>query len=167
MEAGLPLVVRRMTLEDVPRVYLIDRLSFALPWTERSFAFEANENEASRAWVAEMDGQIGGMLVLWMILDEAHIGTIATHPDYRRQGIGAQLLARALLEASREGAAVSLLEVRRNNLPAQELYRRFGYQVDGMRPRYYRDNGEDAILMSLPNLQSADRRDFFASILQG
>ena len=107
------------------------------------------------------------MLVLWLILDEAHIGTIAAHPDYRRLGIGARLLAQALLQASREGAAVSLLEVRRGNLAAQELYRRFGYQVDGVRKHYYRDNGEDAILMSLPDLQSAGRQQFFTAILQG
>lgn len=168
----MPLVIRRMLLEDVAQVYEIDKLSFSLPWTERSFRFEVAENSAARTWVAETVNEQGeniivGMLVLWMILDEAHIGTIATHPDYRRLHIGEKILAHSLLDASQLGANVSMLEARRGNTPALSMYMRFGYQVDGVRPRYYQDNGEDAILMSLPRLLDADRQALLRSILQG
>jgi len=130
-------------------VHEIDLLSFSMPWPERSFRFEVTSNPAARCWVAEAEGRIVGMIVVWMIVDEAHIATIATHPDFRRQGIGDELLTHALVSALSEGAAKSLLEVRVSNEAAQRMYRRFGYVEDGRRPRYYKDNHEDAILMSL------------------
>jgi len=92
------------------------------------------------------------MLVVWLIVDEAHVATVATHPEYRRQGIGKRLLAHALRLIMRDGARSSFLEVRESNLAAQEMYRKFGYEVTGRRQRYYRDNDEDAILMSLETL---------------
>jgi ribosomal-protein-alanine N-acetyltransferase len=90
--------------------------------------------------------------VLWMIVDEAHIATIATHPDYRRQGIAKRLLVKALEFAQTEGARSALLEVRAGNRAAQEMYRKFGFEVVGRRERYYKDNYEDAVLMTLPRL---------------
>jgi len=146
--------IRRMTLDDVAEVHEIDVLSFALPWSQRSYVFELTENQAARVWVAEVTGadgrrRLAGMLALWLIIDEAHIGTIAVHPDFRQHGIGRRLLGEALLGAAADGAEMSFLEVRRGNLPAQALYRRFGYEMAGIRPHYYRDNGEDAFLMNL------------------
>ncbi|MCX7608058.1 MAG: ribosomal protein S18-alanine N-acetyltransferase [Anaerolineales bacterium] len=146
--------IRRMTLADVPAVYEIDRLSFSLPWTEGSFRYEVAENPHSRSWVAEVDGRVVGMLVLWLVLDEAHIATIATHPDYRRQGIGERLLLYALRSARAEGARRAFLEVRVGNRAAQALYKKYGFVVDGVRPKYYKDNNEDALLMSLDDLES-------------
>jgi ribosomal-protein-alanine N-acetyltransferase len=144
---------RQMTLEDVPVAHEIDVLSFSLPWPERSFRFEVEDNPIARGWVAEADGQIVAMLVLWFIVDEAHIATIATHPDFRRQGIGERLMLTALLSAREEGATRAFLEVRAGNFGAQALYKKYGFVVDGVRPRYYKDNNEDAILMSLNGLQ--------------
>ena len=148
--------IRKMTVEDVPAVVELDQKSFSLPWPERSFRFELTDNPASRCWVAELDGKVVGMIVVWLIVNEAHVATVATHPDYRRQGIGKRLLSHALLNLMREGARSSFLEVRESNLAAQEMYRKFGYEVSGRRRRYYRDNDEDAILMSLASL-NADR----------
>jgi len=142
-------VIRRMAEADVPAVHEIDVLSFSLPWPERSFRFELTNNPVSRCWVADVDGRIAAMIVVWMIVDEAHVATIATHPEFRRQRIGERLLAHALLSAKAEGAVKSLLEVRVSNEAAQTLYRRFGYVEDGRRPNYYKDNNEDALLMSL------------------
>lgn len=146
-------VFRRMRLEDVPAVHEIDTLSFSLPWPERSFRYEVTENPVSRGWVAEVEGRVAAMLVLWIIVDEAHIATIATHADFRRQGIGERLMVTALLAASEEGARRAFLEVRAGNQGAQALYRKYGFIVDGIRLRYYKDNNEDAILMSLDGLQ--------------
>ena len=142
-----------MTLDDLPAVIELDKLSFALPWPERSFRFEVMDNPASRCWVVELDGKIVGMLVAWMLVDEAHIATIATHPDHRRQGIARKLLTYALRYMSKEGAITSFLEVRESNLAAREMYRRFGYDEAGRRKRYYKDNSEDAILMTLNGLE--------------
>lgn len=150
------LYIRKMTLEDIRAVVELDHISFSLPWPERSFRFELTDNPASRCWVAEADGRVVGMLVAWLFVDEAHIATIATHPDYRRQGIARKLLTYALQSALREGAESSFLEVRESNVPAQDMYRKFGYVEVGRRKRYYRDNDEDAILMNLEKI-NADR----------
>lgn len=144
--------IRRMTLDDVPAVVALDQQSFSLPWPERSFRFELTDNPNSRCWVAEVDGRIVGTIIAWLLVDEAHIATIATHPDHRRQGIARKLLTYALRYMSREGAVTSFLEVRESNTAAQEMYRRFGYEAVGRRKRYYKDTDEDAILMTLKRL---------------
>ena len=92
------------------------------------------------------------MLVLWMIVDEAHIATLATHPEARRQGVAKQLLVKALETAYAEGARTALLEVRAGNEAAQSMYRKFGFEEVGRRERYYKDNHEDAVLMTLDRL---------------
>lgn len=144
--------IRPMTLDDLPSVIALDKLSFSLPWPERSFRFELTDNPASRCWVAETDNQIVGMIVAWLLVDEAHIATIATHPEYRRQGVARKLLTCALRYMAKEGALSSFLEVRETNMAAQEMYRQFGYEAAGRRKRYYKDTDEDAILMTLNSL---------------
>jgi len=146
-------LIRRMTLADVPEVHEIDLLSFSLPWPERSFRFELTENQVSRGWVAEVDGKIAAMLVLWFIVDEAHIATIAVHPDFRWQGIGEQILLHALRAAHNEGAQRAFLEVRAGNVAAQAMYQKYGFEVAGVRPGYYKDNNEDALLMNLEKFE--------------
>ncbi len=143
-----------MNPEDVPRVHEIDMISFSLPWPERSFQFELTGNPASRCWVAEQDGCLVAMLVLWLIMDEAHIATIAVHPDYRRRKIAERLLIFSLQQAKSEGARRVFLEVRSGNTSAKKLYGKFGFTVDGIRKGYYKDNNEDATLMSLASLDN-------------
>jgi ribosomal-protein-alanine N-acetyltransferase len=144
--------IRKMTVQDIPAVVELDQKSFSLPWPERSFRFELTDNPASRCWVAEWDGKLVGMIVVWLIVDEAHVATLATHPEYRRRGIGKHLLAHALRHMIQDGARGSFLEVRESNLAAQEMYRKFGYEATGRRRHFYRDNDEDAILMNLDSL---------------
>jgi len=148
----MSLIVRRMTVEDVSAAHEIDVLSFALPWPERSIRFEVTDNPAARCWAAELDDRLVGMLVLWLILDEAHIATLAVHPDFRGQGVAKNLLIEALISAFNEGAQSALLEVRAGNQTAQKMYKAFGFEIVGLRERYYKDNKEDAILMTLSRL---------------
>jgi ribosomal-protein-alanine N-acetyltransferase len=148
----MSVILRKMTLDDVEQVVAIDRMSFSLPWPTSSFHYELTDNSASRCWVAELDGRIVAMLVGWFIVDEIHIATIATHPDFRKQGIGEKLLSFTLKSAKDEGAVSSFLEVRENNDAAIMMYRKFGYVESGRREGYYKDNGEDAILMTLDSL---------------
>ena len=128
-------LIRRMTLDDLPVVIELDQISFSLPWPERSFRFELNENVASRCWVAEVNERVVAMLVGWMLVDEIHIASLGTDPDFRRQGIGRKLFSHALVRAQEEGAQTSFLEVRESNLAAQEMYRQFGYELTGRRKR--------------------------------
>lgn len=163
--------IRRMTLDDIPVVVELDKISFSLPWPERSFRFELTDNLASRCWIAEVDGRIAGMVVAWLFVDEAHIATIATHPDFRRQGIARRLLSHTLWHAMKEGARSSFLEVRESNTSAQDMYRKFGYVEAGRRKRYYKDNDEDAILMNLdplePDRLMYDDNNFISPSLRG
>ena len=152
----MSVAIRRMTLEDVPAVHTIDMLSFSLPWPENSFRFELTGNPVSRCWVTEFNGRLAAMLVLWLVVDEAHIATIATHPDFRRKGMGEQLLIAALRSAREEGATRAFLEVRSGNAAAQAMYQKYGFIVAGVRLKYYKDNNEDAILMNLEDLNTLE-----------
>lgn len=148
----MKILVRKMVIQDLPSVVEIDKLSFPNPWPLSSYQYELKENENSRAWVLEIkhDSQasIGGMAVLWKILDEIHIGTIAVHPLFRGQGIGTDFLGIILHEAKNEGVLNAYLEVRESNMNAQKMYEKFDFRMDGIRKKYYRDNGENAVLMS-------------------
>jgi ribosomal-protein-alanine N-acetyltransferase len=138
-----------MVVEDLEQVVAIDQVSFSLPWPPRSFHFEVTDNPASRCWIVEQDDKVIAMMVAWLIVDEIHIASIATHPDFRKQGIGEHLLAHTLQFAKEEGALTSFLEVRESNDAALNMYRKFGYVESGRREGYYADNGESAILMTL------------------
>ena len=148
----MSVILRKMTLDDLEQVVALDQISFSLPWPPRSFQFELTDNPASRCWVADLDGRVVGMVVAWLIVDEIHIATIATHSDFRKQGIGKRLLLFTLQSAKDEGALTSFLEVRESNEAALMMYDKFGYVESGRREGYYKDNGEDAILMSLASL---------------
>lgn len=147
-------VVREMTLEDVPDVLEIDRVSFSNPWPERSYHYELKENPAAQLFVTEdpHSARVMGYLGCWLIGDEVHISTFAVHPESRGQGIGRDMLVRALGEAARRGARVATLEVRESNAAAIHLYEKVGFIGVGKREGYYRDNDEDAILMTLHRL---------------
>ncbi|NPV85267.1 MAG: ribosomal protein S18-alanine N-acetyltransferase [Anaerolineae bacterium] len=150
--------IRPMTHADLPQVEQIDRLSFSMPWPENAFQIELSHTTLSRLWVVETDRegekQIVGIIVVWLVMDEAHVGTIAVHPNYRRRGIGRMLLAHALLECLQGGARKAFLEVRSSNHAAQELYRLFGFETTNIRRQYYQDNHEDALLMTLEPLRA-------------
>lgn len=151
------LVIRRMTVSDLPQVSEIDVLSFSLPWPASSFKYELERNSASRCWVVEgqVDAgsrRIAAMAVVWFIIDEVHIATIAVHPDFRQMKIGQQLLAHVIDSAAGEGALHAFLEVRERNQAARKMYQKFGFVEVGVRPRYYSDTGEDAILMNLDGI---------------
>jgi ribosomal-protein-alanine N-acetyltransferase len=94
-------------------------------------------------------GTVVGYGGCWLIAGEAHISTIAVHPDYRGKGLGELLLIGMLQRALNLGGEYSVLEVRVSNEPAQALYRKHEYVIVGRRTGYYRDNGEDAYLMEV------------------
>ncbi|OGO27257.1 MAG: ribosomal-protein-alanine N-acetyltransferase [Chloroflexi bacterium RBG_16_54_11] len=148
---------RLMKLSDIPRVHEIDTLSFSLPWPEKSFIFELTENPSTLALVAEVipneaESILVGMSVVWIIIDEAHIATIAMHPDFRGKGYGKRLLAQTLRQSIHRGVHLATLEVREGNQVAQQMYCSFGFKITGRREHYYRDNNEDAVVMTVSRL---------------
>ncbi|MCZ2127931.1 MAG: ribosomal protein S18-alanine N-acetyltransferase [Anaerolineales bacterium] len=148
----MDVLIRKMTLADLDAAIAIDQISFSLPWPPHSFRFELEENPAARCWAADANGVVAAMMVGWLIVDELHVATIATLPNYRGRGIAKQMLIHALTAARAEGAICATLEVRETNEAAQNLYRGLGFVEDGRRKEYYKDNHEDAILMSLSDL---------------
>jgi len=151
MNALAEITIRRMAANDLEAVVELDHLSFSDPWSLLSWQ-EIWDDTQAHLWVAEREAHIVGALAVWLVLDELHIGTIAVHPDYREQGIGAKLLEIGLREGIALGAKLSHLEVRKSNLPARRLYQRFGFEMVGERKKYYPDNREDAVLMSVYGL---------------
>ncbi len=148
------LQLRSMALADLPAVLDIDRCSFTLPWSENAYRRELQENEHAHYWVAETGGQVVGYAGWWLMVDEAHLMTIAVHPDQRRRGIAEALLVRIMEEARAHHAIAITLEVRVSNTGAQALYARHGFVPVGRRKRYYRDNHEDALLLTAPLLDA-------------
>jgi [ribosomal protein S18]-alanine N-acetyltransferase len=140
-------IIRAMTVADLQGVVEIERLSFTLPWSENAFRHELLENEQAHFFVAEQDGQVIGAAGYWFIVDECHVSTIATHPDWRRQGVGEMLLRAMLSHALALEALMAVLEVRASNEAAIKLYRKYGFDVNRVRKGYYRDNLEDALEM--------------------
>ena len=152
-------VVEPMGIDDVAAVHEIERLSFATPWPSYAFEQELRGNRLARYLVARAGGGLVGFAGVWLMIDEAHVTTFAIHPDWRRQGIGRQLLVNLVELSITIGARRMTLEVRASNEVAQALYRSFGFDVAGRRPRYYTDDGEDALVMTTPGLDTPAMRD--------
>jgi ribosomal-protein-alanine N-acetyltransferase len=162
MAIGLPVRVDAMRMADVAQVHEIERLSFATPWPSYAFEQELTGNRLARYVVARVGSgsleRVVGFAGVWLMVDEAHITTFGVHPDWRRQGIGVNLMVRLLELAEELGARRMTLEVRAGNVAAQALYRRFGFEVAGHRPHYYTDDGEDALIMSTPPITGTAMR---------
>jgi ribosomal-protein-alanine N-acetyltransferase len=146
--SDVALSFRPITLADIPAVMAIERTAYAYPWSERFFRQEM-QVECARSFMAEIDKQIVGYILFWLLPDEVDIHNVAVHKDFRRRGLGRRLLQQAVQEARGRGASRITLEVRKSNLAAQKLYESLGFTVTGVRKGYYSDDGEDAFLMAL------------------
>ncbi len=157
MERAAEVLIRRMTPADLQAVLAIDRQSFPIPWSENTYRHELNNVRSTRLLVAEVKHRLRkrvvGYVGFWYVVDEAHISTLAVAPEFRGRGIGRRLLRAALDMAVQMGCRRATLEVRPSNEIAIGLYRSCGFQVVGRRPRYYRDNNEDALIMTLEPIE--------------
>jgi [ribosomal protein S18]-alanine N-acetyltransferase len=167
------LILRHMQVADIPQVVVIDAISFTAPWPDRSYRFEITESNVSymvvleqpavhpvqglRRWWKNFIGNYapdeacvivsyGG---LWKIAEEAHISTIATHPDYRGQKFGEIVLAGMLRRAIALHAAYVVLEVRVTNEVALNLYHKYGFEIHDLKKNYYHQDNEDGYDMRL------------------
>mgnify|MGYP001248681242 FL=1 len=168
----MSLTLRYMRLQDIPEVSAIDRMAFDPPWSPRSYQYEITESNYSHMVVLEKaagskpasnwrriignfgilpesEAVIVGYGGLWNIVDEAHVSTIATHPQFRGNGWGEVLLAGMIRRALVLGAAYIVLEVRVSNVVAQNLYKKYGFETVGTKTNYYHNNNEDAYDMRL------------------
>lgn len=139
--------IRAMDLADVDEVLKVEKVSFATPWSRAAFVAEIGDNDLACYLVAEADGQVVGYAGMWLILDEAHVTNVALLPAYRGHGLGSKLMEALCEMAKTVGARRMTLEVRPSNLAAQRMYGKLGFEVRGVRPGYYTDSKEDALIM--------------------
>ncbi len=186
MDEPLPYTIRPMEPADVSAVVAIERVSFPTPWLATSFLYELNHNARSsyhvllkpaasdhtssrrglRGWLRGVTGQVDESRVIGYVgfrfePAEAHISTIAVHPDWRGRGLGELLLLTAMAQSLDLGVGIVTLEVRPSNHVAQGLYRKYGFRFKGVRKGYYRD-GEDAWLMEV----EVSRGDYRARVVE-
>ena len=166
MVARPPVAVRiePMTLEDIPGVHTIERSSFTVPWPDDAYRNELLTNRLASYVVARSGEEVIGFAGLWVMVDEAHVTTFAVDPGWRRRGIGERLLIALLDLAVARRAREATLEVRLSNMPARRLYEKYGFRPVGIRPRYYSDNGEDALIMTTDALASTGMRERVARL---
>ena len=138
--------IKNMTEAHVRQIAEIEKLCFSDPWSEKSVASEL-DNRLS-LWLIALDGDtVAGYVGSQSVLDEADMMNVAVHPDYRRRGIGRKLV-QALSEAlQKRGIRGLMLEVRQSNAPAIALYEKLGFQQVGLRPNYYRNPKENALIL--------------------
>lgn len=150
-------VLAPLTVEDLAEVAIIESVSFTAPWPTSAYKTELTTNRLARYLGARLDGELVGFGGIWLMVDEAHVTTMAVLPEHRRAGVATALLLELLQEARRGGARVATLDVRVSNADAQRLYRSFGFIEVGQRVRYYDDNGEDALIMTTAELASREQ----------
>ncbi len=151
------IIIRRAEKDDVRDIYDIEKLCFASPWSVDSLTYELEKNPMALYIAAEADGKTAGYAGLWKIGDEGHITNVAVRPEFRRMKIGEKIIGALIESASREGIAHFTLEVRKSNMPAIKLYEKFGFRTEGVRKKYYEDNGEDALIMWSHTAQAAEK----------
>jgi len=144
----LKVLIEAMRLEDLDEVQRIEEASFTTPWPPNAYRSELMTNRLASYLVARVDGRIVAYGGMWLMVDEAHITTFAVHPAWRRQRLGERLLLAFLDLARDRHAREATLEVRLSNLGARRLYEKYGFRPVGLRPRYYSDNNEDALIMT-------------------
>jgi ribosomal-protein-alanine N-acetyltransferase len=189
----VPFVIESMTQDDVVEVSQVERRCFSNPWPSSAYRRELRDPEHNYYVVVRWrpEGVVetteerprGGLHLLpfirrtepakvpvlgfggmWIMFDEAHITTIGVEPTYRGRSLGELLFSTLLDEAIRRGARWVTLEVRVSNVSAQALYEKYGFTRQGLRKRYYSDNGEDAHIMWSPPLNEEPSRARLAAL---
>lgn len=157
---GLELAISPLAREHIDQVWALEQASFKNPWSRSLFLGElASPLARDRVVLLQPAGTVVAFICLWLVAGEAQVQNLAVHPAFRRRGIGRWLLLCSLAEARAAGARTVTLEVRSGNLAARRLYESLGFGQQGVRSGYYRDEGEDALLLGRPlaGLPSTDR----------
>jgi len=166
-----------MRPSDIDAVIPVERASFTTPWPASAFQYDllhnryahyfvvlprsSEEERPPRPWwrghfQEEGPGMVLGYAGFWALIDEAHLANIAVAPAWRGRGLGELLLVTVIDRAVELGMQVVTLEVRQSNQIAQRLYRKYGFEVAGVRKHYYSDNSEDALIMTTGLITSAE-----------
>jgi [ribosomal protein S18]-alanine N-acetyltransferase len=146
-------LIRKMTQEDMPAVIALEQSSFRNPWSPELLRRELEHDWSTILLVEEAlagGGQrLLGLAIFWIVQDEVHVLNVATAPEHRRRGVGRVVMEEVLARGRHRCCSLATLEVRRSNEAAIGLYKSLGFRSVGVRPNYYADEKEDAIVMVL------------------
>lgn len=141
-------IERLRTEADLDAVAALEARCFSNPWTREMLARELAQSDVAHVFVLRVPGQrVAAFCSCWIIRDELHVNTMAVDFPWRRQGLGRRLLRHVLAEAAARGATRATLEVRRSNTAALQLYESLGFRVAAVRPAYYTDPPDDALIL--------------------
>lgn len=141
------IAVKLIEESEIPVVAALEKVIFSDAWTEQGVRETYKQKQARIAGIYS-DGVLKGYLIIYYVLDEAEIARIAVSEDARRLGLAGELMTWLLDFSKEEGLERILLDVRENNVAARAFYTKWGFQIDGIRKRFYEDPVESAILMS-------------------
>lgn len=141
------MIYRQMKDTDIDGVYDVEVSAFNEPWSYNALRDELKNRLAKYIVAEDEDGRIVGYLGTWHIIDEAHITNVAVHKNFRGMGIGNGLMEALEKQCKDYKIASITLEVRASNKVAQNLYKKYGFLISGIRKEYYNDNKEDAFIM--------------------
>ena len=144
----MKLTVEPMALTHLAAVHRIERASFSAPWPDDAYRSEILTNRLASYLVIRAGAEVVAYGGIWLMVDEAHVTTFAVDTAWRRQHVGETLLVALFDLALARHAREATLEVRLSNVPARRLYEKYGFRPVGVRPRYYSDNNEDALIMT-------------------
>jgi len=150
-----PPVLSMMQPADMADVVAVERASYSVGWPSTAFERELTTNAMARYLVLRNgdSSRIEGFAGLWLMVDEAHVVTVAVLPEVRRRGYGRALVHGLMAVAISQAMSVATLEVRASNVAARKLYANYGFYEVGERKRYYADNHEDAVIMTTEDIQ--------------
>jgi [ribosomal protein S18]-alanine N-acetyltransferase len=149
------MTIERVSTEaDLDDVAALEAASFPNPWTRDLLAAQVAQPDVARVYILRAGGRAAAFCACWFIHDELHINTIAVEPALRRAGLGTRLLRHVFAEGASAGVRRATLEVRRSNLAALRLYERLGFTVEGVRPRYYTNPEDDALILWREHLET-------------
>lgn len=158
-----PPTLRHARPGDLAAILAIEQKSYPRPWSAQLWRDELVHPERVHL-VAERDGEVVGYAGALVAASEAQVTTVATDPEHRRGGVATRLLLRLLVEAHAAGALSATLEVRESDTGAQALYERVGFVSAGVRPGYYQDNAEGAVILWLHGLGTRELAERLADV---
>ena len=152
-ETAQEVLIEKADRADASAIYEIGKLCFSDAWREET-VFHDMEGPQSEYFIAKVDGKVAGYGCFWFVLDEGQLVNIGVHPEFRRLGIGARLLEAGLAECRKRAMKTLFLEVRTSNEKAQNLYRKYGFKVLGLRKGVYDLPKEDGYIMEVEVVKS-------------
>jgi ribosomal-protein-alanine N-acetyltransferase len=158
------LEISPMSVDDIGDVLRVEAQCFSTTWPRNAFLNELTENRLAHYFIGRAEDATIAYGGLWVILEDAHITTVAVDPAYQGKGYGERMLVWLLDEAINRGASWITLEVRESNQTAQNLYKKYGFTVVNTRRGYYSDNDENALVMWAGNLKGTIYRNRLASL---